>query len=800
MFTGTTSSPALGFGKMDSATKKPARKKLGELLIEAGIVKAEELPKGLEFAQKATDGDLQSVSRAKDLIDNEGLSVPTALRALSLSKQKHCELDQALTELGWRAAKPTGFQDGRPVKSKFTSEELDVASIQKSTSENRKLLWKAKTAQDAGMLTESGTFKTPGTVARDEEALRWASEHLGGEAPASQTFQNLKKEAMSSSPYSSPEMQFSMPDPTPPPMPAINPGAIETPDFDLERDTFSGSPRDFGRAVQAGDKYFSEHNYEQSEMYYRQALEFQERTANRDSLVSADLLIKIGRSCLQISAFTKAEDSFCRALRLREEKLGKDDIAIAECLDYLAELYDIQSQYLEAEQYYLSALGIKERLLDPSSQHLSSSLKKLVAVSKRRGVQPEERLSGQLLTEAGIVDSAHLEEGLSIANERELPIGRALISLNYLNEGDLESVLQAQLLLREGVVPGYLAVRALRLASQQQISLKDALREIGLEPDDTSTNGAFQLLQAAQELLDKERELTPEHPDLVALCMKLGDLYTDNNRYQQAEKLYRRAISIAEKLPEGDREQKAHALSRLGNLQYRLQNFAEAEAIYVDLLDVWESLVGPQDSNFVTALESLAAVKYVRNDYKEAGRLYQLAINAKEAMLGPEHPGLASALQGRANCYFAVQRYGEAEQLYRRAISIYEKVYGPHNEQIAALANIIGDLFYAQGQLDAALYEYSQGLDALSNSPNPDIWLFTSILDKMAHSYFEQGDFVRADAYYRHFFQTRQSCGSAGAPDMIDKYERYAIVLDNLERYEDASAMRHTAMSMRVPS
>jgi tetratricopeptide (TPR) repeat protein len=769
---------------MDSATKKLSRKKLGELLIEAGIVKPEELPKELEYAQKVSDSDFIAVTRVKELIAEQGLNIPTALRALVLSKQKRCEVDQALTELGWRPRKPPGYEQQRQVKSAFNPEELEA--IKHSTETPRKTLWKLKSLSNASADSAGQLAGAPGEAAAQASAVV-PSAVPPNTMPAGVPLPPDGQEHLQ------PDLHDGMPD-----LPSERSESINL-DIVLDQsDTLQlrFSPKAFAQYVKQADDMFTRHEYEEAEKLYLQALGILERTPDYSPREASDLLVKLGRACLQISEFTRAETYLCRALKIREIAAGPDDIGVAECLDYMAELYDIQSQYLEAETFYLHSLGIKERVLPPTNSEVAASLKKLVAVSKRRGLQPEDKLAGQLLAEAGIVDGKAIEEGLEVANERSVPLGRALVSLHYLNEEDLQSVVQAQLLLREGVVPAYIAVRALRLRAQQGISFQDALKEIGLDPDDGSSASAFRLLNAAQALLNAERELTPDHPEVAGMCLKVGDLHMEHGRFRDAEMLYRRAVAICEKTGHPDRFQYAQALTRLGNFEYSTGNYNEADSIYTKLLDLWEAEVGTDDANFIAALESLAAVKYVLNDFKESGRLYQLAVNSKERLLGPEHPGLVPALQGRASCYHANERYAEAEQMYRRARDIHEKIYGM-TDQVAVLSNTLGDVFTAQGKFDKAQAEYSHALDALAATDNPDIWLFTSVLYKMARAYSQQNDYARADAYFTHFLRTRTSCHSDKAPDMVEALELYATVLDNLNRHDEATIMRQKAETVR---
>jgi tetratricopeptide (TPR) repeat protein len=921
------------------------RKKLSELLVEAGIVKPEELPRGLEYNQKASDADLVAVSKAKELISEQGLSIPTALRALTLSKQKRVDFEQALAEIGWRA-RSVNMDEQRTLKSAFSSAELEGIEIRhavpglkaglkasglnlragaskplsvdtadpNSTDPRFQSSSRLPTVpppnavpgeqSDASPMSQGYSYselfgaqskydgRTPGNVAPEadgqDDTLTGAATLPVSGAPgspssvqagttqppalpqvtpvpplpdwsqpspapgSSQPASALEWSQLSPMPSSlqtstTPEWsqlppmpgsdaqleepasggtaamstsgpppipgRWSNPSPTaspqagnnvsaasprvmtPPPLPGAPP-PIPTNKSTLS-DTVNELPPNFLAAVQMGDSLFSQQAYEQAEIFYAQAVELLEKSTN-DQPKIAELLVKLGRAGLHLSQFTRAERYLTRSLKIREELFGRDDITVAECLDYLAELFDVQSQYLEAEQYYLSALGIKERVLSPGASEVANSLKKLVAVSKHRGSQQgEEKLSGELLTEAGLLDMSKLQEGLTLAQRNEVPVGRALISLNYLTESDLESVLLAQLLLREGVIPGYLAVRALRLASEQQLEFEQALKEIGLEPTDSATSGAFELLQMAKQLIRAEKQLAYDHPDIAPMCIKLGDLYVGHGQFGQAEVLFRRALGIEEKQEPQNAMKLIEVLSRLSDLEVRRQGYDQAEQIYVRLLDLWET----QDTENVAysnTLESLATLNYVRGDYKEAGRLYQLAINHKERLLGPEHPGIVSSVQGRANCYFATQRFTDAEKLYRRAAKIHEKVHGNNNEVAVSLACTLGDMFFGQNDFPRALEEYAQALDCLGNCADPDVSVFLSVLEKAAHCLYQSGELEKADTYYRHYINTREASGTANTLEMADALDRYALVLEGLKRKKEADNARKWCEEIRA--
>lgn len=781
--------------------KKPARKRLGELLIEAGIITPSELPKGLEYAQKATDQDLQAVVDAKSLIENQGLSVPTALRALSLSKQRRCNLEQALHELGWHPRRISGFE---------------VA---------------------------------PGN---------------GGAAPP--TFNNVFPDDLNAAPpappevpydpYNSPNFTYESQLETDPRIPPIGPNPLTQLPADVgqtkaetetETEAAPAGP-DMSRYVKAptyapdpipglaaqwtetADNYFMMLNYENAEAFYGQALTTLKGLGGPPDLNAAAIMLKLARVCFFASKYQHAENLYYKALQVRESYLGKEHMAVAECLDALAELYDEQAQYIQAENYYLNAIGIKERVLSPSNVELTNSLKKLVLVSKRQGSRPEQKLSGELMVGAGLVDEQKVIEGLEVARDRQMPIGKALIWLNYLSDTDLKSVLKVQLLLRQGVLPAHVAVRALRYASQRLISLEQALSEIGLDLDEAiHVEEASQMLNMADQLMQTDfqqaevdtselqthpepieqpqvvenianlaeqlqtAESNQDSPEVAMLSIQLGDLNLDQGKYDEAEWLYKRGYRIVEKEFGRDNLDTAEAMMRLGILYYRLERYGDAEAIYRDVLDVQQKCLGETDLDVANTMEGLATLRYMQGDYEDAGRFYSGSLAIKEQLLGADHSDLLAALQGSANCYFANGQYAEAEGLYLRAIAINERDYGSYDQQVLMLVETLGDLYFNQGEPVKAQKQYERAADIHSNQATPDYMTYSALLEKLGYCLAEQQNFEHSEMIYRQVIQMREQTGTAQNPDMAPILESYAHVVENLGRAEEAANLRDIA-------
>jgi tetratricopeptide (TPR) repeat protein len=70
------------------------------------------------------------------------------------------------------------------------------------------------------------------------------------------------------------------------------------------------------------------------------------------------------------------------ALKLAEQKVGPDHPHVARSLTDLAELYELQRNYAQAEPLYKRALAIREKALEPDHPYVAMSLNSLAGLYK----------------------------------------------------------------------------------------------------------------------------------------------------------------------------------------------------------------------------------------------------------------------------------------------------------------------------------------------------------------------------------------------------------------------------------
>lgn len=100
-------------------------------------------------------------------------------------------------------------------------------------------------------------------------------------------------------------------------------------------------------------------------------------------------------------------------------------------------------------------------------------------------VRPRSFRIGEILIRSGMISKERLTEALSQAETLGLPVGKVLIALDYVSKLNLQAVLQAQSLLREGLIDEDLAFEVLQLVSDRKKTFDAALKELGWEGVDS---------------------------------------------------------------------------------------------------------------------------------------------------------------------------------------------------------------------------------------------------------------------------------------------------------------------------
>src|SRR4028118_327987 len=303
-----------------------------------------------------------------------------------------------------------------------------------------------------------------------------------------------------------------------------------------------------------------------------------------------------------------AIEYFKKAIGLQQEL--EMEAELSSSLNYLAELYQSQGRYSEAEPLYLQAVEIDRRSLPEDHPDLAMGLNNLALLYKSQGRYSEAE---PLFLQAVEID------------RRSLPEDHPSLANHLNNLGGLYK-------------------------SQGRYSEAEPL-----------------YLQAVE--IDR-RSLPEDHPRLATHLNNLAGLYKSQGRYSEAEPLYLQAVEIDRRsLPE-DHPRLANHLNNLAGLYKSQGRYSEAEPLYLQAVEIDRRSLPEDHPRLATHLNNLAGLYKSQGRYSEAEPLYLQAVEIDRRSLPEDHPRLANHLNNLAGLYKSQGRYSEAEPLYLQAVEI----------------------------------------------------------------------------------------------------------------------------------
>ncbi len=228
--------------------------------------------------------------------------------------------------------------------------------------------------------------------------------------------------------------------------------------------------------------------------------------------------------------------------------------------------------------------------------------------------------------------------------------------------------------------------RAVRVAESQgsdldaERSLPNALNALGLLCKDVARHDEARDLYA-RALAILERSPAPREDDVATLYHNLAGIEHARRDFVAAEPLARRGLALRRIL--GDDDAVAADSVALAAILDGQEKFDEAETLYREGVAILERSPERNAGEIAVALNNLGAQYLARGRLTEALSLLTRAERLKRSFLHEHHPDIAVTLNNLAE---ARRRQGElvaAEALYRQAIRIFEEALGADHPKTA---------------------------------------------------------------------------------------------------------------------
>ncbi len=397
--------------------------------------------------------------------------------------------------------------------------------------------------------------------------------------------------------------------------------------------------------------------------------------------------------------YPKAIAATEKALALARKAFGDRDRHTLTTLNNLANLYQDQRRYSEAEPLLQEALQAKREIFgsrDPSTMIGLNNLATLYQAEARYG--EAEPL---------------LREALQIS--RDMPRDRRLVYVLhnladvYYAQGDYS---RAEPLYQEALQ-----------TSREVLGPRDpiTLSSLNTLANNYQRQGLYgQAEPLYKEALQARRELLgPRDPETLTSLNNLAALYQGEGRYGEAEPLYQEALQAQLETLGLRHPDTLIGLNNLATLYIAQGRYGAAEPLLREGLQAMRDVLGPRNPDTLVSIDHLGDVYRLQDKYGEADSLYQEALKTSREVLGPHHPHTLTRLSNLGALYQAQGRYGEAEPLLQEALRAAREVLGPRHPNTLIGLNNLATLHIDQGRYGEAESLLHEALQASRETLGP---------------------------------------------------------------------------------
>lgn len=248
-----------------------------------------------------------------------------------------------------------------------------------------------------------------------------------------------------------------------------------------------------------------------------------------------------------------------------------------------------------------------------------------------------------------------------------------------------------------------------------------------------------------QRMLRSEMTLGSDHELILDAIHGLGVIYTGREKFAEAEDLLQRALKGKEKLHGAKAMSTLTTVDYLGRLYADQGKFVVAEKMYLQAIQGYEEAYGPQHLAVLVSVHNLGMLYQNQGKFLEAEPMYRRALEWFEKTLGPEHTSTLATVNHMGYLYRDQRKYKEEETMFQRLFEGYKKLLGPNHEETLSATHNLGDAYNEQAKFPQAERMLQRALEGYEMVLGLDHEKTLDTGYRLGHAYAEQAKFVEAE-------------------------------------------------------
>ncbi|MFC1573008.1 tetratricopeptide repeat protein [Candidatus Eisenbacteria bacterium] len=381
-------------------------------------------------------------------------------------------------------------------------------------------------------------------------------------------------------------------------------------------------------------------------------------------LTESRLRYTVGKTYFALGEFDAAEGHLLRAVEIRREELGPENIATLMAMGQLYWTYRNQNRFKDAEQLAQEALEINRRVVGEENIR---TLRCMMKLGDSYQAQFRWAEAESLLRET--LDGCRR----ALGKEHPLTIGTMLKLGQCLSISSSPD--EALTMLREAVE---LSSRAFGEKGSQTLESMGALATVY-----TIQRRYEEAEELRREIIEiRRRDLGDEHTWVLSQIDGLARTYRLHGRYAEAESLYRAVAEIRVRVQGKESSRTLAAMNNLGMIYMDRGRYKEAEPILRETLKLMRRVNGNEHGYTLRAMSNLGETCQNLGQLSEAETLRRECLETRRRVLGEDHRETLSAMFHLGDLLLTQGRYDEAELLNRKGLQINQRVHGeaPHGD------------------------------------------------------------------------------------------------------------------------
>ncbi len=340
--------------------------------------------------------------------------------------------------------------------------------------------------------------------------------------------------------------------------------------------------------------------------------------------------------------------------------------------------------------------------------------------------------------------------------------------------------------------------------------------------------------------LDRRRALYgPSNPDVAASLIALGDLRIDQAQLEDAERVIRQGVTMAQASLEPNDPAMVHALAELGRVLEERGSYDKAIPIMQDVVrrdtaaaappaDLADNLSTLADINFYAGhydvsdslnrqvlaiyhqtygarhprvadiLVNLGASQQERGNYKDAERYDRQALAMTRSFYGDSNPATALDLTMLGRALEFQNRFDESDMVLHQALAIRERVFGLVHPSVASVLNELGNIAYQRDHYDDAIAYFTRILDMYRTIYGDKHYLIALAMSNLATAIAAKKDYPRAEQLYREAVRRYTDAQGPTHTNTGIAHMKLGHVLLRERRFAEAQAETQTGYDILV--